>query len=529
MKKMLTGVGILFAALPAFAATPIDLSHQPLSSFAKQNVVKDLVEVSRNTDFNQTLHIRMKQMHAGHRVLGGDAIMHVAQSGQGKAALLSPASSMNGLVYQGLDKDLENTPNYVFDAKYKEKATASIIESHQQKMNKTIQATEQENELLVYVDEKNKAHWAFKISFRIDEKGELPQKPVYIVDAAKLTVYETYDNIKTIDKVKAGGFGGNHKTGQKIFDGLDGHQWALDMQRDETTGMCIMKNDEVVVRDYRTRNKPVQFDCKAVDPEHNNIYWNGNFDQVETTWSPSNDVLFGAKVTSSMFRTWYDLPMLVKNGKPMFLPTTVHDPMTNAYWDGTQAVFGNSKGSRMFNPFTQLDTVVHEIAHGFTEHHSNLEYRGHSGGLNEAFSDMAGIAGEYFAFGKTDFLVGNGDVKAEGEALRYMDKPSKDCGKSKPGENCSIDHVSEYYSGLNVHYSSGIFNRVYYNIATAPGWDPKKAFDIMVKANVNYWTPRTNFTNAACGVLKATKDYKYDATAVLNAFKLVGIDTTSCR
>lgn len=526
MKKMLTGVGILFAALPAFAATPVNLSHQPVSyltHLAKISSGITMSEVSRATDFNQTLHVRMKEMYQGYPVWGGDAVLHTPVSP-------TAASFMNGLIYQGINQDLANTPKQVFDARQMEKAKSHAIMLYQQKKGEQTGLSDSQSQLIVYIDENNKAHWAYHISFLVSGvSNAIPQKPNYIMDAIKLDVYEEWNDIKTLDNVEAGGFGGNHKTGQKIFDGLDGHQTKLDVQRDASTGICIMKNDEVVVRDARNKKNPVSFDCKAIDPEHNNIYWNGSFDAVGTTWSPSNDALFGAKVTSGMFKNWYNMPMVGKNGKQMFLPMTVHESMTNAYWDGSQVVFGNSRGSKVFNPFTQLDTVAHEIGHGFTEHHANLQYSRHSGGINEAFSDMAGIAAEYYAFGKTEFLVGNGDVKAEGKALRYMDKPSKDCEGGQPGNGCSIDHIDEYYSGLDVHYSSGIFNRVYYNLANTPDWNAKKAFDVMVQANAHYWTSRTTFADAACGVVKAAKDYKYDLNAIESAFAVVGIETASCK
>lgn len=59
-----------------------------------------------------------------------------------------------------------------------------------------------------------------------------------------------------------------------------------------------------------------------------------------------------------------------------------------ASWDGESILLGD--GCRYFLPFTTADVVAHEIAHGFTEYTSGLIYRGESGGLNEAFSDMAG-------------------------------------------------------------------------------------------------------------------------------------------
>lgn len=302
---------------------------------------------------------------------------------------------------------------------------------------------------------------------------------------------------------------------------------ALNIQRDAVNAKCTLQNETMGIVNANSRNV-VSFACKEASPEHNNVYWNGSFDKVETTWSPSNDAMFGGQVTWNMFRDWYNMPALISGGKPMFLKVFVHDSMENAYWDNNSVTFGDSIGSKKFNPFTQLDTVGHEICHGFTEQHSDLAYYAQSGGLNEAFSDMAGIAAEYYIYGETKFLVGWGDVKAENEALRYMDKPSKDCKGGTPGKNCSIDNIKQYKDGINVHHSSGVFNRAYYNLANTPGWNARKAFDVMVKANMHYWTSNTSFAKAACGVMKATKDYGYEQEAVANAFRVVGIDVKKC-
>ena len=43
-----------------------------------------------------------------------------------------------------------------------------------------------------------------------------------------------------------------------------------------------------------------------------------------------------------------------------------------------------------FYPLTGRDIIGHEAAHGFTEQNSGLIYQYQSGGMNEAYSDMAG-------------------------------------------------------------------------------------------------------------------------------------------
>jgi pseudolysin len=66
-------------------------------------------------------------------------------------------------------------------------------------------------------------------------------------------------------------------------------------------------------------------------------------------------------------------------------------------------------------------------------------------------------------------------------------------------------------------------------MATSKDWDVQKAFNVMVKANMNYWTSSMNtLTDAACGVLSATKDYGYSISDVRVAFTKVGVETDSC-
>lgn len=534
MNKAFASISTLFFTLPTFAATPIDLSKQS-ASFLNQGFATPettMNELSRATDFNQTLHVRTSQTFRGYKVWGSDAVVHIPHAGNSKksyTALLNKEVSMNGIIYNNLEQDLDNTPTHVFTDAQLQTAIANAVTLFNEKTGRNADIQNQQGELIVYTDKSNKAHWAFRVSFFVPSSTDLrAEKPTFILDAIDFTVYKQWNNLQTLDTVKAGGFGGNHKTGLKIFDGLEGHGKSFTVERDAGNNLCYMQNKNLIVKNY-TNKKVMTFTCNETSPEHNTIYWNANHDQVETTWSPSNDALAGAEITRRMFRDWYNMPMLInKDGTPMRLPVIVHMPDTNAYWNGESVLFGDSIANNTFNPFTQLDTVGHEICHGFTQQHSGLEYYEQSGGLNEAFSDMAGIAAEYYAYGETNFLVGWGDVKAEDKALRYMDKPSRDCDGRTPGDWCSIDTMSQYNDRINVHYSSGIFNRVFYLIATTTDWNTRKAFDVMVQANVNYWTATTSFKEAACGVIKATKDYDYDVDAVVKAFDVVGLDTVGC-
>ena len=162
------------------------------------------------------------------------------------------------------------------------------------------------------------------------------------------------------------------------------------------------------------------------------------------------------------------------------------------------------------------DVGGHEVSHGYTQQHSNLTYSGKSGGINEAFSDMGGEATEYYFKGSNDFLVGEEIFKgAAGTALRYMCNP--------PQDGISIDNAANYRNGMDVHYSSGVYNKAFCLLAKTPGWDTPMAFKAMARANANYWTASTDFNQGACGVETAATDLGYNKADVTAAFAAVGV------
>jgi hypothetical protein len=113
-----------------------------------------------------------------------------------------------------------------------------------------------------------------------------------------------------------------------------------------------------------------------------------------------------------------------------------------------------------------------------------------------------------------DWTVGRDIVRKQGGALRYMHNPPKD-GKS-------IDSAIKYYDGMDVHHSSGIFNKAFYLLANREGWNVRKAFAVFLVAS-HSWTPRENFLSAALKTLQAAKDLKYEVGDVKAVFRAVHI------
>jgi vibriolysin len=231
---------------------------------------------------------------------------------------------------------------------------------------------------------------------------------------------------------------------------------------------------------------------------------------INGAFSPLNDAQYFGQVVFDMFNDWVGSPPLTFQ-----LTMRVHysNSYENAFWDGSAMTFGD--GATTFYPLVSLDVSSHEVAHGFTEQNSSLVYSGMSGGMNEAFSDMAGEAAESYMHGSNDWQVGADIFKGSG-ALRYMNNP--------PLDGSSIDHADQY-SGQDVHYTSGVFNKAFYLLATTTGWNTRTAFEVMALANQTYWTANSTYDEGGCGVYNATADKGYNQADVRAAFAAVGVYT----
>jgi len=354
-------------------------------------------------------------------------------------------------------------------------------------------AENQQQQLWIQLDENDTAQLVYMVSW-VDHSEE-PSRPYYIIDAQSGQILKYWDGLAHRE---ATGPGGNIKTGQYIY--------GSDFPALDVTDDCEMDSENVETVDMANATSGgsiFQFEC----PENTYQYVNG-------AYSPLNDAHYFGNVIFDMFNDWYSTSPLTQK-----LKMRVHygSSYENAFWDGTQMTFGD--GANTFYPLVSLDVSAHEVAHGFTEQNSGLVYSDQSGGINEAFSDMAGEAAEFYMKGSNDWQVGADIFKGDG-SLRYMEDPTLD--------GSSIGHASDYYDGMDVHHSSGVFNRAFYLIATSTGWDTRKAFDIFVRANQVYWSQSTDYIDGACGALNAAADLGYTQSDVVTAFSTVGVSTASC-
>jgi Zn-dependent metalloprotease len=195
----------------------------------------------------------------------------------------------------------------------------------------------------------------------------------------------------------------------------------------------------------------------------------------------------GLGATFDLYWTVFKRNSIDNNG--MNLPGTVHygQNYDNAFWNGTQMVFGDGD-AQIFNRFTiAIDVIGHELTHGVTAHQANLAYHDQPGALNESVSDCFGSMVKQFAkspqqtSAQADWLIGAGlfTSRIHGVALRSMKAPGT--AYDDPllgGKDPQPAHMSNYVQTTSdnggVHINSGIPNRAFYLAATALGghsWD----------------------------------------------------------
>jgi Zn-dependent metalloprotease len=69
--------------------------------------------------------------------------------------------------------------------------------------------------------------------------------------------------------------------------------------------------------------------------------------------------------------------------------------LDNAYYTQMDYMIYGA-GKNMFYPLVSPDIIAHELTHGLTRSLNNLEYKSHSGALNESFSDIMASGYEFY-------------------------------------------------------------------------------------------------------------------------------------
>jgi len=186
-----------------------------------------------------------------------------------------------------------------------------------------------------------------------------------------------------------------------------------------------------------------------------------------------------------------------------------------------------------------IEVGGHEFTHGVTYYESGLIYSGESGGINEAISDILGVAIAYDATGRTG-NPSRSDALWRIGAVLYSDPNTgflrKMCDPAADGK--SLDLWTSSAGSVDVHYSSGIANLVFCLLSSG-GTHPRgkttvnvnaigfsRAANLFYYANADYLVPSSNYRSLRYATVRAANDYGFTAaeiSSISNAWSAVKV------
>jgi zinc metalloprotease ZmpA len=328
-----------------------------------------------------------------------------------------------------------------------------------------------------------------------------PSRAHMIVDASVAQVIDQWDDIMTADNIG---------TGKTLYSG------SVPLHDNKNSGKYTLQD--------LTRGKHKVMDMKSGTSSEtlfsgtDNIWGNGSESSNETV---AADAAYGQNMTWDYFLKVHGRKGIADDGNGARSRVHYGRNYDNAFWDDRCFCMTFGDGNRM-SPLVALDVSGHEMTHGVTSRTAKLVYRGESGGLNEATSDIFGTMVEFYANNATDkpdYLLGENFDKPY---TRNMISPNSDGYSS----DCWYNGVGN----LDVHGSSGVANHFFYLLAegttsgspsktcvsgntkkatgsgTVKGIGRAKAEKIWYRALTVYMTSSETFARARLSTIKASND-----------------------
>jgi Zn-dependent metalloprotease/subtilisin-like proprotein convertase family protein len=374
-----------------------------------------------HVDANGAAHVRYNRTYQGLRVYGGDIIVHLDANG-------GFAGASNGLARP---LSLGVTPKV---------SSAAAAATARAAFSGSVVGI---GSAQLFIDASGRVPalaWETVVSgMRPD--GATPSRLHVITDALTGKVRGSFDEIEAVN-----GTGNSIYAGSVTVDTtLGGSTYTMIDPSHGNGNTCDMNNGTTTCTNFT---------------DADNVWGNG---AQSNRQSAGVDAHYGAALTFDYYKNVHGRNGIFGNGTGV--PSRVHysSGYVNAFWDGAQMTYGDGAGN--LKPLVSIDVAGHEMSHGVTEALAGLVYSGESGGLNEGTSDIFGNMVEFFANNPADpgdYLVGEKiDINGNGTPLRWMYDPALD-GAS---DSCWSTNTQN----KDVHYSSGVANHFFFDLAEGTG------------------------------------------------------------
>ncbi|WP_281233166.1 M4 family metallopeptidase [Flavobacterium gelatinilyticum] len=250
------------------------------------------------------------------------------------------------------------------------------------------------------------------------------------------------------------------------------------------------------------------------------------------------DIHWGMQKTIDYYAEKFNRNSIDNEGMTVFGLAHLGKNVDNASWTGAWAQFGDGVNNA---PYVGLGITAHELTHAVTQFSAGLIYRGESGAMNESFSDIFGIAAEFYV-GKDPkekiWLLG--DELYKHGSMRNMANPKAQNQPDTYGGKNWVNPAALNFDNGGVHINSGITNYWFYLLCEGGKGTNDNKNDYEVKAIglakaekiayltlTEYLSPSSNFNDMRQASLMAVEDLyglsSEEYKQVTNAWYAIGL------
>lgn len=470
------------------------------SNVLKQNSDYQLVLYKKERDELGYTHYRYKEIYKGIKVEHGVYYVHVKDG---------RVTSVNGEFYPNISQNLSSVTPKITKNNALVKAK-SLFNSPEITDNST------QNDALTIIFNNNVPFLCYH--FNLSTNTPLKHSDIY-VDAHTNKIILEVNKIHTADVPATLN---THYNGAKTVttDQVSGTQYRLQ----QTAKNIYTKN---------CNNGSSQ--ASAVDFTNTTNTWSA----ISTSDKAVFDLHYGLEKSYDYYNTKFSRNSYDGFGTQIKGIAHYSSGYNNAFWNGTYLTFGDGDGTS-YNPFSCTDIVGHEITHAVTETSAGLVYMNESGGLNESFSDIFGVAIDFYANPSTaNFLEGE-QCKTSGLPFRNLINPKATLqpntylgqywipsGGTDNGGVHTNSQVQNHWFYLLCQGGTGTNdNSITYNISGIGITDAEK---IAYRNLTNYLTPNSTYANARTYAIQSAVDLfgacSNNVTQCANAWYAVGVGT----
>ncbi|MBZ9533200.1 peptidase M4 family protein [Cytobacillus oceanisediminis] len=458
----------------------------------KINPSKDLTLLEETTDELGMKHYQYVQSVNGVPIEGAAFYVHTNKAGEVVAVNggLHPEASKKVTTTKAklADKDAIEKAWKHLDLSKEETSNGDTVELKGLSSKAASESTTVEKDSLVVFEKNGIYHLAYKVEFQFIDP--YPANWQIFVDANDGTIIDSLNAVTDAATTGRGtGVNGDTKTLNTYFS--NGTYYLYDTTKPMSGG---------VIQTATAQNRSTLPGVYSTD--------------ADNAWTASNqradvDAHYYAGVVYDYYYNTHNRNSYDNRGAS--ITSTVHyqTNYNNAFWNGSQMVYGDGDGTTFAPLSGALDVVAHEITHAVTERTAGLQYQNQSGALNESMSDVFG----YF-LDPNDWLLGE-DVytpRISGDGLRSLSNP-----ESYGQPSTMSNYVNTTSDNGGVHINSGIPNKAAYYTISSIG--KAQAEKIYYRALTTYLTPTSNFSNAKSALLQAASDLYGSNSSTYNAVK----------